>query len=103
MQHPIATTCNTVPEWLRGLWRRRPIRFADGRYDDRTVVYWLQSDSAFADIRVPKGRPVVRDRESLMRLSESELLALTQQGGFAGWTELSGMRCHWHRQIDFQP
>ncbi len=93
----------TVPQWLRGLWRRRSIRFADGRYDDSTVVYWLQSESAFADIRVPAGRPVVREREALAGLGESELLALTRQGGFAGWTELSGMRCHWHRQIDFQP
>jgi hypothetical protein len=92
-----------VPHWLRGLWRRRSIRFSDGRYDDTTVVYWLQSESEFADIRIPAGRPAVREREDLAVLGESELLVLARQAGFAGWTELSGMRCHWHHQIDFQP
>ena len=100
---PSTATAAAVPEWLRGLWRRRSIRFPDGSYDDTTVVYWLQGDSAFADIRIPAGRPVIRDRDELAELSDGELLALTRQGGFAGWTELSGPRCHWHRQIDFQP
>lgn len=92
-----------VPHWMRGLWRRRSVRYPDGSYDDTTVVYWLQGESAFADIRIPRGRPVVRDPESLGILGESELLALSRQAGFAGWTELSGMRCHWHREIDYQP
>lgn len=102
MQHPSPPT-DAVPDWLRGLWRRRSIRYADGRYDDTTVVYWLQGDAAFADIRIPADRPVVRGREDLAALADRELLALARQGGFAGWTELSGPRCHWHRQIDFQP
>lgn len=93
----------SVPHWMRGLWRRRSIRYPDGTYDDTTVVYWLQSESAFADIRIPRQRPAVRDPESLAALDESELMQLTGQAGFAGWTELSGMRCHWHREIDFQP
>ena len=93
----------TVPQWMRGLWRRRSIRYPDGSYDDGTAVYWLQSDSEFADIRIPAGRPRVGERGDLAALSDSELLVLARQGGFAGWTELSGMRCHWHRQIDFQP
>ena len=80
---PSTATAAAVPEWLRGLWRRRSIRFADGSYDDTTVVYWLQGDSAFADIRIPAGRPVIRDRDELAELSDGELLALTRQGGFA--------------------
>ncbi|MFN8644100.1 MAG: hypothetical protein U0802_21510 [Candidatus Binatia bacterium] len=95
--------CAAVPEWLRGLWRRRSIRYGDGTYDDSTVVYWLQGESAFADIRIPASRPVVRHRQELAHLGDNELLALARQGGFAGWTELNGPRCHWHREIDFQP
>jgi len=93
----------TVPDWLCGLWRRRSIRFADGRHDDTTVVYWLQTASAFADIRIPAGRPAIGECEALDALSDGELLALAEQAGFAGWTELSAARCHWHRQVDFQP
>jgi hypothetical protein len=93
----------SVPDWLCGLWRRRSIRFADGHHDDTTVVYWLQTPSAFADIRIPADRPPVGERDGLDQLTDGELLALTRQAGFAGWTELSGTRCRWHRQIDYQP
>ena len=103
MESANTSTPSAVPTWLRGLWRRRSIRFGDGRYDDSTVVYWLQSESSFADIRIPVDRPVVRERDELTDLSDSELVTLTRQAGFAGWTELCGMRCHWHHQVDFQP
>lgn len=103
MRPAAASVVATVPDWLCGLWRRRSIRFADGRHDDTTVVYWLQTPSAFADIRIPAGRPALGGGDGLDELSDGELLALAEQGGFAGWTELSGTRCHWHRQIDFQP
>lgn len=81
-----------VPAWLRGLWRRRSITWPDGRRDDTTTVYWLQTASAFVDIRIPAAPR--RDRTPL---------GLARQGGFAGWTELAADRCRWHRQIDFQP
>ncbi len=103
MDAPLDSPTATVPQWMRGLWRRRSIRYPDGTYDDSTVVYWLQGESAFADIRVPRDRPLIREPERLTTIDDSELLALTRQAGFAGWTELSGMRCHWHHQIDFQP
>lgn len=92
-----------VPAWMRGLWRRRSITCSDGRRDDTTIVYWLQTESAFADIRIPADRPDLRDRGGLDALSEDELAQLARQAGFAGWTELDGERCHWHRVIDFQP
>lgn len=92
-----------VPEWLRGLWRRRSIEYADGRRDDTTIVYWLQTESAFADIRIPVDRPDVRGRVGLEALSTDELTSLAGQAGFAGWTELDGDLCQWHRTIDYQP
>jgi hypothetical protein len=94
---------SVVPVWLRGLWRRRSIEWPDGRRDDTTIVYWLQTESAFADIRIPAERPNLRGRATLAELAPDERLALAAQAGFAGWTELSGDRCLWHRTIDYQP
>jgi hypothetical protein len=51
---------SVVPVWLRGLWRRRSIEWPDGRPDDTTIVYWLQTESAFADIRSAKARRSIR-------------------------------------------
>jgi len=99
---PVATS-SPVPEWLRGLWRRRSMRYADGRVDETTTVYWLQTASAFADIRLPAARPVSAGRSALADFDDAELLLLARQAGFAGWTEVDGDRCLWHREVDFQP
>lgn len=40
-----------VPTWLRGCWRRAWIQFADGSRNDTDPVFWLQTDSAMADVR----------------------------------------------------
>lgn len=100
---PVTRTHAVVPPWLRGLWRRQSIAWPDGRVDDTTVVYWLQTASAFVDIRIPADRPDLRDRPSLTALDAAELACLARQGGFAGWTELAGDYCRWHREIDYQP
>jgi hypothetical protein len=92
-----------VPEWLRGLWRRRSIARPGGALDTTTTVYWLQTESLFADIRIPADRPDVSGRSGLLQLDPDQRLGLARQGGFAGWTELRGDRCHWHRLIDYQP
>ena len=42
-----------VPLWLRGVWRRAWIRFADGAFDDTESVHWMQCARAMADVRVP--------------------------------------------------
>lgn len=92
-----------VPEWLRGLWRRRSIEYPDGRRDATTIVYWLQTESAFADIRIPIDRPDLRTRTGFDALGEADFPALAGQAGFAGWTELDGDLCRWQRVIDYQP
>jgi hypothetical protein len=40
----------------------------------------LQSESSFADIRIPVDRPVVRERDELTDLSDSELVTLDPSG-----------------------
>lgn len=92
-----------VPQWLRGLWRRQSIVHADGRRDDTTLVYWLQGASAFADLRIPADRPDLTRCAGLAGLDHAAQAQLARQAGFAGWTELDGDRCRWHRTLDFQP
>jgi len=92
-----------VPDWMRGLWRRRSIAWPDGRVDATTTVYWLQTATAFADIRIPADRPACDGRTRLEDLDVAMRAALAAQGGFAGWTALRGAQCRWHREVDFQP
>lgn len=92
-----------VPEWLRGLWRRRSIARPGGWLDTTTTVYWLQTEHIFADIRIPADRPDVRRHSGLGELERDDRIGLSRQGGFAGWTELRGDRCVWHRLVDYQP
>jgi len=96
-------TRGAVPPWLQGLWRRRSLSYPDGRCDTTTRVYWLQTASAFADIRIPADRPDLRAWGRLDALDRADRLALARQAGFAGWTELCGDHCCWHREIDYQP
>lgn len=43
----------SVPNWMKGAFRRRCISFANGLSDDTTRVFWLQSDSLTIDLRLP--------------------------------------------------
>lgn len=79
-----------VPEHYLGVWQRTLLTTTSGVNDRRTRVYWLQTDSLFADLRIPRPAP-----------QTAEELAL--QAGFAGVTEITGDLCQWHRAIDFQP
>lgn len=87
-----------VPPHYRGVWCRRQLRVgpmtrAEPIVDDSTWVHWLQTSVWHADLRVPAGSSLSRDR--------------CAQQGFAGVTEVEatpqGERCTWHRRIDFQP
>jgi hypothetical protein len=92
-----------VPKWLRGLWRRKSIAFPDGTRDTTTRVYWLQTPTLYADLRVPVDRPALTGLTCLAELTEEELLELARQQGFAGTMRAEGSACHWQRAIDFQP
>jgi len=88
-----------VPEMYRGLWRRRLLETA-GRADRRTTVYWLQTASLYADLRIPADRG---RRGRLARMTQAGLRALGRQQGFAGALNVDGDVLTWRRWLDYQP
>ena len=90
---------STVPDIYQGLWRRRVLETPSG-IDRDTSVYWLQTGSLYADIRIPVRR---RRRLRPTRLTDADFLQLAQQQGFAGALEVDGDVLHWRRWLDFQP
>lgn len=98
------TSCSaSVPQHLCGLWQRVSLETPDAPRDTTTRVFWLQTPTLFADIRIPSTRAVQRGRARLDEYSCDELAALAQQDGFAGHTMLDGDRCRWERTTSFQP
>ena len=81
-----------VPERYVGLWRRRLLESETLR-DTDTEVWWLQTGSLYADLRLP---PTPADKRAT-----PQLLALQQ--GFAGELEVQDDLLTWHRWLDFQP
>ncbi|GGC92960.1 hypothetical protein [Halopseudomonas salina] len=81
---------NNVPDSYLGGWQRTLLRTADGHEDRDTRVFWLQTASVHADLRIPEPTPMTVDQ----RIS---------QAGFAGLTEVESDRCQWHRLVDFHP
>jgi hypothetical protein len=91
-----------VPPAYVGLWKRTLLETHSSR-DTTTRVFWLQTQSWHADIRVPADRPALSGHTSLEHVSSDDLLALARQQGFAGTTEVDGDVCRWHRKLDYQP
>jgi hypothetical protein len=91
-----------VPPAYVGLWKRTLLETRSTR-DSTARVFWLQTHSWHADIRVPVDRPALPGHTSLDQLSDDQLLALAGQQGFAGITEVDGDLCRWHRKLDYQP
>lgn len=92
-----------VPAWVQGVWRRNTLRLESGVADHTTQVYWVQTPTLFADIRIPAGRPDGAGRTSLTDYSDDELLRLAGQEGFAGSLQVDGQVCRWRRPLDYQP
>lgn len=79
-----------VPDAYLGVWQRTLLTTTAGVHDTSTQVYWLQTASLFADLRIPQPAP-------------QSLAERASQAGFAGYTAIDGDLCQWHRAIDFQP
>jgi hypothetical protein len=91
-----------VPQAYIGVWKRTLLRTPQ-REDTTTQVYWMQTRSWHADIRVPAGRPACRGKTALEHLNKAELMGLAAQQGFCGTTVVDEDICRWLRRHDFQP
>jgi hypothetical protein len=91
-----------VPTEYIGAWKRTLLRTPKVE-DTTTQVYWMQTQSWHADIRVPANRPSCRGKLALGQLTRDELFGLARQQGFAGTTTVEGDICRWLRKYDFQP
>lgn len=93
----------TIPAWLTGVWQRLSFETEDGFRDTTTQVIYLQTPSCYGDLRIPGDRPNVRDKTSVHDLTSAEMLALSEQQGFAGISVVRENVCRWYRYIDYQP
>jgi hypothetical protein len=63
-------------------------------------VYWLQTPSWHADVRVPQDRPDFLGITSLAQCSDAQLHWLLKQESFCGVTVVDNDICRWVRQLD---
>lgn len=96
------TPPNPVPDHYLGVWQRLSLESSAGT-DTSSRVYWLQTPTLHADIRVPANRPDFNGEKKLQDLTSAELKQLARQQGFAGITLVEGNTCLWRRHIDYQP
>jgi hypothetical protein len=89
------------PEYI-GVWKRALLRTPTVE-DSTSQVYWMQTQSWHADIRVPSNQPAFDGKTGLDQLNRSELLQLARQQGFCGTTVVDEDTCRWLRRYDFQP
>lgn len=89
------------PEYI-GVWKRTLLR-TPTKEDTTTQVYWMQTQSWHADVRVPASRPDFSGKSCLDELTRPELMELAKQQGFCGTTVVDEDICRWLRQHDFQP
>lgn len=91
---------SNLPPWV-GCWRRERLQRPGTPADDTTVVYWLQSQHLFLDLRIPAGRPAFDGCAALEDCSVAALQWLATQEGFSGHLEVAGDLYCWHRHFDF--
>ena len=104
----------SVPEELWGCWQRQWIEFADGSYDDTSLVVWLQLPSLMADVRLSAAALALAqaDRAGFDDCSLAELHLLASSESSAGATTCSpfvrgvdGVRratAEWSSTVGFQ-
>lgn len=96
------TSIQPVPDAYLGVWQRKRLE-SPLSIDDTSHVFWLQTSSLHADIRIPADRPSFTGKSRLQDFSIDELKLLASQQGFAGKTKVIGDTCLWERHLDYQP
>jgi hypothetical protein len=92
-----------VPERYLGVWQRLVLQTDLQPCDITTQVFWLQTTSWHADIRVPFPRPALPGSGGLQQCTRQQLEWLASQQGFVGVTHVQESTCQWHRRADFRP
>jgi hypothetical protein len=86
-----------------GLWKRESIQLADAVPYEDSIVFWLQAEKYFADIRIPLNQPCLPPQTSLLDLDPDKLLKFSQFNAFAGTIDATESWIRWNRMIDFKP
>lgn len=94
---------DTVDPRLTGVWRRELITTPAGHRDETTRVFWVQTRSWYADIRVPVARPTRPGGAGFTDYGPDDLIELATMQGFAGQLSADPQICRWRRDLDFQP
>lgn len=104
-----------VPPLLRGCWKRKWIRFADGTADETSTVIWLQLESKMVDVRVAANLTDLASRAGLADCSVADLQRLGQSESSSGYTTCTPVEvgaaawsatAEWHTRgfgVAFQP
>jgi hypothetical protein len=92
-----------LPERYLGVWQRLILQTDAQPCDITSQVFWLQTTSWHADIRVPSPRPDFSGISGLQQCSREQLDWLASQAGFAGITYVKDNICQWQRYADFNP
>lgn len=91
-----------MPATYTGLWKRSSIQLGAAPYED-AIVFWLQAEKYFADIRIPLNHPSLLPQQSLCDLDMLELLRFSHFKAFAGTIDATESWIRWNRTIDFRP
>jgi hypothetical protein len=86
-----------------GLWKRESIQVADAAPYEDSIVFWLQAEKYFADIRIPLTQPALPLHKTLSDLEPTELSKFSQFNAFAGTIDATEHWIRWNRAIDFKP
>ncbi len=75
-----------VPTILQGAWKRRWIKYEDGRFDDSSIVIWLQFKTEMVDVRLDSRLADLSGRSSLDDCDRDDLLRLATSDSSSGIT-----------------
>ncbi len=94
----------TTQDDLQGLWRRAWIKAPTENpthQDHTTRVFWAQSGTLYADLRIPLERRIPSGATCLADLDAPALLTLMRAEGFAGTIDVADSVCTWAREINW--
>jgi hypothetical protein len=101
-----AASCKqTVFTSLIAIWKRVELQSPVGHLvDNTTIVFNIQTDSMYGDIRIPISRwnyPQLYTKDSITQYTLDELKQLALQKAFSGYTRASESDyiCHWDRSV----